>query len=480
MEKRYLGKVLLSIVLILGGFLNAQANRSKYIDGEGRFVSQDGDGLSFIKKQLLASAFRDILSKEFKTLGLDAEFFWSRYDQKFNESFEPVQEKLKEKYGIREGEKVSSAKRKQFKKVLRLRKKSFKARYGNLGRAISQYSIKRMTRSPQVPNARYIRVQAKVNRKILRQLYLRFTTENRDRAFHTLYLSADFKVENMAWNDMGVKVESDFTSVVLDHWKEKLTEGMKSQVERIVVVDEGVRSELNQHMKVSKEILLGLVQEAEKNLNSGIFDNNYTSSLWVKLNFVMSKMGEEPLLKKREYKIRGDIVLIDLADQKIVAYEDFASLEKNYTTSNAEKLSSNLASLVYRIPLEAMKEFPQKLASLPPQKSKVLLEVSPYRNIGDVLTFLKFVGEKGIVHQFSASLKGYSKNKANVFLEFSGASQEAKKVLLSLNGKKISPNIFVKIPNLENPFMLGLETISTGERTSGEMPEEGVDREKSL
>ena len=43
------------------------------LKGEARFYSQDEDPLNFVKSQLLEKSFRDVITKEMKTLGFDGE-----------------------------------------------------------------------------------------------------------------------------------------------------------------------------------------------------------------------------------------------------------------------------------------------------------------------------------------------------------------------------------------------------------------------
>ena len=168
-------KILLVFFILFATCLYGQSNRSQYINGEGHFTSEEGDSLNFIRNQLLSSAFKDILSKELKNLGLDADLFWLRYDQKFNQSFEPTKEKLEKQYGAQ--------KRKEFKKALRIKRRVAQRNYANIHRAIGQYSVKKTSRSPRFPKSHTISVQAKVNRSVLHRIYLNFTTEAKRNQF---------------------------------------------------------------------------------------------------------------------------------------------------------------------------------------------------------------------------------------------------------------------------------------------------------
>ena len=138
-----------------------------HVEGEGRFYSNDGDSIAFVKKQLLYQAYRDIFSKELQAMNLDHELFWKKYDGKFEEYFNPIHEGLKTKYKISKNYKGNNP---SFEVALRRKRLVLKSKFGRLNRAIRSYSEKKMSRSTQMPNSRYINVTAKVSRKVLNNI----------------------------------------------------------------------------------------------------------------------------------------------------------------------------------------------------------------------------------------------------------------------------------------------------------------------
>ena len=66
-------KVLTAIILIMALGIAESSTRSRYVFGEGRFYAYDDDSLSFVKNQLLSNAFRNVITKEMKSIGLDAD-----------------------------------------------------------------------------------------------------------------------------------------------------------------------------------------------------------------------------------------------------------------------------------------------------------------------------------------------------------------------------------------------------------------------
>jgi hypothetical protein len=72
-----------TFTVLLTLFLSLSLSAATFVDGEGHFFAKDSDSLSFVKKQLLSSAFRNVMTKELDAMGLDSKLFWQQYDKKF-------------------------------------------------------------------------------------------------------------------------------------------------------------------------------------------------------------------------------------------------------------------------------------------------------------------------------------------------------------------------------------------------------------
>ena len=105
---------------LLGLLFLAQALwAGSYVAGEGHFSSKEGDSLSFIKSQLLYNAFRDVISKELKSMKLDDRKFWRNYEEKFSQQFEPTAKALKKSFSNKKNRK---SKKTTYKSSLRVKR----------------------------------------------------------------------------------------------------------------------------------------------------------------------------------------------------------------------------------------------------------------------------------------------------------------------------------------------------------------------
>lgn len=397
------------------------------IEGEGKFFSKDEDSLVFIKQQLLYQSFRQIITKEMETLSLDAKVFWQRYDEQFEEYFKPVEEKLKEKHKPEE----SAKNRTEFEKALRTQKLNALSRYGRLQRAIQSYSIKRMTRSPQVPNSRFMTVEARVDRKNLTDLYMSFIRTGTNSGYERLYLASDFQLINASWSDTGVEIEKDFTSVVNDHWKKWLVENGGLNNTEITVADSSDLSRFDERIQKSDTI---------------IDNSSGPGELWLKVTVRLNKTNEDSVLLKRSFQVSGEYVLIDSKSNFVLDKGDLPTEIGSFSTADLHQFSSQLASMIYRMPVTFWGKFAQILSSpIPSQYLKV--KISNISNLSDALAVSSLINQQGVVKKANASVVKALGNEVEIGVRFFGDNNEMMNLLRSLVGKEIKNKVIESIPN---------------------------------
>lgn len=451
-------KVLILLCFALTSFsLFAEA---KSIDGEGRFYAKNEDSLSFIKSQLLYSAFSDVITKELKYLGLDASQFWKSYDEKFESYFEPIKEQMQKKYGMDQN--PPNKKRMDYNKAHRVKRLKLKSRYGRLDRAVSSYSIKKMTRSPQIPNSRYINLNAKVDRGLLKKIYFKMISDSDAREIKTIYVSADFDINDLTWSDLGVELESEFTSVIKDHWKKWLSENLKTKFSTVVLTDVAKEKELNGFLKAPREATTDLMAEAIENPEEPQPINEYKDGLWLKVKISLDKVKEDFLMKERAYRLTGDFILLNMNNGDIVHSFDIPTSKNKYSFEKGQPLSTNIATWVYRTASSEFSRFDERIAAIPSQNKSVDLIIS------GVDTFLDFekVGEilaiKGASQRFSTKLINYEGKKGKLRLHYSGEKEDLVKTLELLPETKIDEGTILAKAADDSPFTFQLLTEPAG------------------
>lgn len=437
------------------------AANSGHIDGEGRFYSLEDDSLAFVKRVLLYNAFKDVIGKELKNIGLDDALFWQKYDERFDEYFLPIADKLKADYGIKDGEDVPAKKRDEFEKALREKKLSLKSRFGRINQVVSSYSIKKMSRATQSAQSRYMNISAKVDRQELSDLYFSYTRSDDFKSYKNVFITVDYKLEDMSWLDLGVEVERDFTSVISEHWRNILTTQLGGVATNIVISDSSMREKLDNYLKIPSEATIAFNKDKrsiQENSTMGILnmDDELKQSLWLKVRVGIKKLGDSALTKKRSFSFDGDFIMQDLTTKKIVSFYDFIPEKASFSFENAHELSSNSASLVYRLPMNEFKDLKKKLSALGGNRKKIKLELKGFRSIAEVDNFSKYLETKGVTLGVETKLISLGKESSILQVEFRGENDPMVSLLKALNKADLNDSRTMMLEDEMNPFTIVL------------------------
>lgn len=459
------------VTLLLFLSLNVQA---KFIEGEGKFLSQDQDSVSFIKKQLLSNAFKKVIDIQLKEMGLDATTFWNNYNSKFEEHFATIRQSVVEKYEVEEDGKKSIPRNKQdnFDKEVRYKRLKSKSRFGRLERAIQSYSIKKISKSIRMPNSHYINVNAQVNRKKLTDIYYKFIGVSSIRTFRKLFVDVKYNLINTNWIELGVETEGDFVNVVNDHWVQKLTENTgKIFSEGVVIVDDSTRSLIKERLKKPVELL--------RTANTSMIDEDSTGisdSLYMNVEVDIEKERADLGLKKIELKFYGGFTLRDLKNKSIVTYQDFVAEKSTFKILDAHTLSSNIASLVYRLPMTKITSLRKIIEENAKNKNSFEIMIKGTKNVNEAFSFVKKLKEKGLLYYFEPQVKSLVGEEVKILVEYSGVKERALEVLGKMISEQIADNRIVK-RNGELPFVFNIEDI-TKEVPQGQNGEQGTKANK--
>ena len=456
-------KGIITIVLLVA--LNFQSlARDKFVSGEGRFVSADGDSLTFVKKQLIYSAFRDVITKELSAMGHKSEVFWSKYNEKFDSYFTPIKDKLAKSYGATEEKPLEGSKKDRYDKSLRIKKLAIKARYGKLQKVISSYSVKKMSRSPQYPNSRYMSVQAKVNRKILNDVFYAFTRGGIRRSYKNLFISIDYTLKDMSWEDVGVEVSNDFTSVLSVHWKRWFEDKFKGKISNVILATESDVEKLSLHIKMPSDTSThinnsdNVSTDLENSQEIAIInvEDELQDSLWLKVQVNVEKLSEDVIFKKRSFNFGGEFLLFDLKTNRLASHYDFIPEDATFETIESQKLSSNIASLVYRLPISKWQGLVKDIAHFPLGQKSFNLEVfgaSSVKQIDEVNTHISTLG---LTNNLKIKLESFNRDRALVKIFYKGDVEELKRTILKSKNMEIDKRKYIQFENEDNPFVLNL------------------------
>lgn len=411
------------LLLLLSLLLSYAASAQEYVLGEGRFTATSEDSLGFVKKQVIHQGFMDVITKELESMGLNKDLFWQKYNEKFASSFEATENNLKAKFKIGTGE--ESVKQKEiFAKQLRVKKLKRQIRFGNLDRVIQSYVIKRYSRSQQNPNARYVRLEAKVNRNMLSKIYYNYIRGKRSSDYGSLFLNIKYNLVKTSYSDLGVEKGKDFTEVVNGEWLNWFSKNKPANIANIEVLEEDKLKRLQSYFKLPYERMMQEIPEV------------FVNSLYLELIINIEKVGENEKFKEYEFSFSGGGYLLDLQSNKVLSTIALSQEIKKYRNLEYNKLSTVLANHVYRMPIAQFTDLKSTIKDIPPLNSIHRVSLYDFHNMGEVDELISLVHSRGIKYSLSARLESIGTNRAELVVFMDGELTDLKTLLSSLKSAK--------------------------------------------
>ncbi|WP_419173328.1 hypothetical protein [Halobacteriovorax sp.] len=432
-------------LIILLAFLGTSATYAASVTAKGQFTSKPGDTLSFIKKQLYANTVRNVLDSELQKLGLDRKTFWQNYETKFEEHFAPIKENYDQKFGAVDEEgnpvQLSAAQKDRYDRGLRYKKLTSQASYGKFNSIITSYAIKKMSKSLSRADTHYITINAKVNRKLVSEIYYRFIGTGKNRTFSRLYLNINYKLNDLTWEEVGVSSKSKFTDVVEEHWLQELSASVGGVfLDGIEVVNPSTRQEIYEHLKQP----LAQLREGNDTAIFGSRQNELRNSLMMNLDITLSKEYKDEKQQIINIKTFGGFVLTDLRDGAVVTFTDFAPASQEYSTKDPHKQSSEIASFVYQLPISEMKSLKRTVKEKVSIKNSFEIVLKNTKNINEAFDFAGMLKEEGVVYFFDPQISATLRNVVNITITFSGDKDKAMEVLEKFKTVKLGDEAIVK------------------------------------
>lgn len=401
------------------------------IEGEGRFISEEGDSLPFIKEQLLFNSFKDVITKYLKKQDLNSDLFWEKHGQRFENFFKPIEKELRDNYSVIEPKTAESLNK--LEKEIRIKKLERKAQYGMLNRVIKSYSINSMTRAPEMPKARYINVTAQVDSNLLNQIYFDYVSPKKLVKGLNLYLLPLFSLSNISWSDIGVGTVKDFSSVVSDHWKKYLENGLKEQIKEITLLDEDSQSDLKGVFE-AKQRNKGFLELAE--LGSGNFSKLEDGFLLL-IKIKMRKVSEKILLKKNQIEFDLNYTLVDMRNNKIIDFSEIPKRQSSFSTDNLSQLSSSIATAVYRMPLDDFSKIKRDITYNLKNSNIVHLKLTNIKTVEDLLNLQETLNSKGVPFQLVSKIVTLRANEGILEFEFNGNQDQVDQFLKGIEKERL-------------------------------------------
>lgn len=448
-------KIILLLALIMTAAISTNTLGAS-VSARGQFTSKPGDSLSFIKKQLYANTVRNVLDSELKKLGLDTKTFWVNYETQFEENFKAIKDAYDTEFGAVDAEgnpvSLSGATLERYQRGLRLKRLRAYASFGQFNSIITSYTIKKTSKSLSKADTHYTSIEAKVNRKLVSEIYYRFIGKGKSRTFSKLYLNINYKLNDLTWEEIGVSSQSKFTDVVEEHWLKELNQSVSGVfLDGIEIVNPSLRSEIFEHLK--KPLL---VLRSNDSSLFGSRQDELKNSLMLTIDIVLSKEYKDDKQQQINIQTYGGSVLTDLRDGTIVSFQDFEPKAQEYATVDPHKQSSDIASYVYQLPINEMKSLHRTIKEKVSVKNSFDIVLKNTKNINEAFDFASLLKEEGVVYFFDPQITSTLQNVVSISITFSGDKDKAMEVLKKFNEVKLSDNSIIK-RDINLPFVFNID-----------------------
>ena len=426
--------------------LMAQISESR--KGVGRFYALDSDSFAFVKSQLMSKAIEDALSSEMEALGYSKDNFWRKFNAQFEEEFKSTEDSLKSKYKIGTG--ATAKQKKTYKEKLRYKRLTRRSKFGNLKAAISSYVVKNLSRSSSNPKSKYLVLTAKIDKNVLTQIVQKYSDSGSSSSIDKIYISLKLSLQNGDWQKLGVDYSSEITKAVQEHWRTWFKEKYQLSEKEVIFTDSSDEESLAKKLDNRSSVLgsLNILQSDEA-----------TNSIWIRLNNVFQLINDNPLLRERKIEMRSDLIALDMDSNTPLHFADFPLVKMLYSYSNIKRLSSDIASKVYELPLNDFSKIRSKMKSMLVGGSRQSIIVLNSDGIADVLDLMDEMKKKFIRFQPQIELTSFSNDQAEVNIKFQGSIEELKTTVLNLSNTSINSSKKIQFLNQDNPFSMTLKKI---------------------
>lgn len=452
------------LFFIISFMLPSLSAQETVVVGEGKFTAPGDATSSYVKNHLKREAFQDVITKALQEMQLDSKQFWEQYEAKFQNYFGSLAQE-KSRPSNKEKEEAKSWEAKKLDERIKFMEIS------GLIRVISSYSIKDMTRSSSNPNLRYLTLEANVNRALLNKIYHNHLGSQKGRKLEKIYLSSDYILTKNDWSLVGVQNKEQLSEVVEEAWKKWLDQKLGIPFGGAVVG----RSELENLIFEQGPVLLSAGNFAPKKVVAGeekvdetisaSHTEDLSDSLWLKITVYIKQIHDDPLLKRREFSFSMDLLLVDLKTKQPLYFEEIKTPHYHYFYSDTHALSSQVAGLIYRLPLMNFGQMKNIFKELPRRTKIQEIEVKNYQNVHHLFQLQELVNLKGSGLQAITRIDSLGSEKATLGLWYEGSAENFQTFFLGLENLAVGgkdTGVTLLIPNREVPYHVQFQFLPRG------------------
>lgn len=403
------------ITLLCCLILTATCFSKDFTKGRGKFKASDDDSYEFIKKQLVHEGFKDIISKELSSIGLNKDLFWQKYNSALQSSFDQLETELRAKYKL--DEKPSRQQVQAYTKELRRKKLIRERSFGGINNIIPRWVVKKISRSQKWPRNRYISLEGDVDRGKLNQFYYSFVKGKQSISDGTLYLKVNFDLRGFSYSDIEIENEKEFDGVIAKKWVDWFLINKPLNISNIVLVQGEIAQKLKTYQNLPPTEMLSNVPP------------EFVNSLLLDLNLQLELEDSNPEFSTYKYQYRGEGFLKNLQTDLVIETYSMRPETKEYRLAKTSSLANILANHLYQLGRDNFPKVAKGIKNITPIKSIQRISLRDFRSVNHIQEVLDLVSDEGVKYSLKTEIESISQGKAEVILFYDGKLEQIKQLL---------------------------------------------------
>jgi hypothetical protein len=379
-----------------------------------------------VKKILLFDAVLASLKHFAPELGFNFDDYQKQLENKFLSHFENVKhQKMLQTFGKNYQGSMTAPEREAFTKKIEMTKTEEFRKFSHLYNVVLTYDFKSLTQSPENPTLWISEIHLSLDKALSERIIKKILSHD-VKAFSKLILLTEITSHGFSWKDLGLEKADSFSDALNISWEKWFNENLPTQVEEVTICPPECQ---------------GVLREWERKTQSDItlvIDQHYQNSVIARLSFDLKRLSVQENLQQNSYEWMGRINLIEFNTKRILASFDLASEKAVISGTDHKILNSQLASAIYRTPLNAFAQFDKKLSQKKGINRVIRLVIQGQHHIGDVLAVMELLKARGSSLGLDPKLDFFQQNEAQLLCFYQGEEKSFSDLLSSLKELKSS------------------------------------------
>lgn len=377
------------------------------------------------KPFLVHKAVLEVLKENASTYGIDFLAFENKLNEKFEKFFAGYKEKsISKTFGKNYSKELSEEQKKAHLEGIDRNKNELFVSYSKLSELLDSYSFKSIEKQPAPSEDWKASLILNLSRSKIDKYKKRLFSEG-TKEYSKLQVLVEVTPLGFSWPELNLEKSTSFTNPLLTSWGKWLSTNQPQNVEEIVLCEGVCHDAFNQWQQVQQEEGMQI-------------PSDLANSLWLKVSYNLRKVFHNSQINEWKFEWDGSVVLLDANTKKILASHTLHPETKTWRGLDQKTLNSNLASGMYRSPLDSFNKITKQVQDSNRINRLNRLRVQGYANMGDIVTLMETIKKLGHSINLDLKLDVFTQKEAQILCFYVGEEKSFTDLLSSVKELKLS------------------------------------------